>query len=226
MLTNAAHARSRLLWVIVIATLVLGAALWSGHPFVWLGWVAAERPKPTGPARVSVADLMVPLPLPGGTGTAPVPLLFWYPTPTPPNAPFVMYGPAWGGDRSDNVTLAAELASRGFVVAAYDDIARDPPELDASTEDAAVRKSQLEVDTDAGRARTLAVFDRRVALQAAKVVLLLDALERAPSVLPADVTISMQRVGMIGASFGGAAAAEVAQRDPRKRIGAAVNLDG
>ena len=55
---------------------------------------------------------------------------------------------------------------------------------------------------------------------------IIDALERMPTLLPPEAKFSHQRIGIFGASFGGAVAGEVVQRDPLKRFRAAINFDG
>ena len=223
---------SRSPWILgVLAGLVAcGLAIWMARPLVRLGFVAAEFPKPPGPYSVSSADIEVPLPAPGGAGDAKVPVSVWYPVATAVGGaaakplPFLLYAPMWGGSRNDNVALMQTFASHGFVVAAFDDIARDPPALDASPADQAARLMPFDISSEASRLVFLEGASKRAALQAAKASALLTAFAKAPSLLPAGAQLDPNRIGMIGASFGGAAAAETAQRD--KRIRAAVNLDG
>lgn len=213
-------------WPGIVAALVVVAIvlLWV-RPLVVLGWVADEKPVPTGPLPVTSVEVTLPLPVPPSRGgTAPTAVRIWHPAAQPSKFPLVIYGPAWGGTRSDNTVLMQEIASRGYVVLAYDDIVHDPAELAASEAEVAVRKMALQVGSDAERERTLANFDRRLELQASKVVAILDALAQRPNILTSE--FDPTEVALVGASFGGAVAAEVAVRDATKRIRAVVNLDG
>lgn len=211
---------------LALGVLVALAGAWLTKPMARLGLMAVGRPQPSGPLQVTTTDVAVPLRTPGGGEPASVRARIWYPRNTTTAAPLLLYGPGWGGRLDDNVVRLAELASHGYVIVAYDDIAHDPAVLDASPEDADARTTSFDLGTEASRAHLEAVFDRRVRLAAEKVLALLDVLTSTPALLPSEVRFSQQRIGIFGASFGGAVAAEAAQSDPQKRMRAAINFDG
>lgn len=137
----------------------------------------------------------------------------------PARAPLVVYMPGYQSGRLNNVDLLHTLSLRGYLVVAVDDIFHDAP-YDAPDDEAA-RLAVFDYSSDASVQRFIALADRRAMLQAHKIISLLDGLGRDPAL---GSRIDFDKIGMIGGSFGGAAAALVARRDPR--IKAAVNLDG
>jgi predicted dienelactone hydrolase len=126
--------------------------------------------------------------------------------------PLLIYVPGWHGAKMENTTLAQDLASNGFIVAALDDLYPDPP-MDFSSEGrarATIRWANEKVERLTGAAR-----------QAIDAMTLQGATE--PSARFARY-IDTERIGAFGFSFGGAVAAETALRDARVR--AVVDLDG
>ncbi len=211
--------------------LALAVAGWLSRPFVRLGLVASAVPKPLGALTVASRDIALPLLRADGKETFSVPIRLWFPAPeqprhaTGPSGPaLVLYLPVWGGKRDDNTGFTANLASRGFVVAAIDDIHQDSDLGDVTPADAAIRHTLFDFSSDASRARMLDAFDRRLELEAAKVSAVLTALIANPALLPAGAQFDAKRIGIVGASFGGAAAVEAGFRDTRVR--AVINFDG
>ena len=138
--------------------------------------------------------------------------------------PLLVYLPGWGNRRDDNTFVLAELASHGFVVIALDDIAHDPPAEGGSAPEPV---PPFDLGSEASYARSLAVAERRVGRSAARVSQVLDrlaALNASSHGSLLDGHIDLSRIGVIGFSFGGTAAAEALLHDPRLRAGA--NLDG
>jgi dienelactone hydrolase len=126
--------------------------------------------------------------------------------------PVVLYFPAWGDTRGDNTALAQSLASRGFVVVATDDFARERP-LDLSSAEAYRASVQW--------------AERKVRLSAERARLTLAALAGVNATDPQGRFtghLRLDKVGAVGFSFGGAVAAELATLDPS--VAAAVDLDG
>lgn len=126
-------------------------------------------------------------------------------------APVIIYVPGLGGRWFHNTALAQDLASHGYAVVAIDDT-----------------QSSIGFDFSSARGiqRTLIEGDRKVELQARDVKSVLDALAKldaAPSGVLSQ-RLLLERVGVLGFSFGGAVAAEVARTD--RRVAAAVDLDG
>jgi dienelactone hydrolase len=126
--------------------------------------------------------------------------------------PLVIYFDGWPEDKTQNITLIRELASRGFAVAAVTYPGIDRPMVDYSSEAGFEHSVQL----DHARAR----------LHAGDAIAVLDML----STLAGEPgnrfaqRLDTQHAAMLGFSFGGAVAAEASRLDPR--IQAAVNLDG
>lgn len=139
--------------------------------------------------------------------------------------PMVLLSPGFAMPRSTLTTLANDLASRGYVVAAvdhaYESVGTAFPGGRVLTCLACER-----VATDRERARVAVVrahdlsfvIDRLTALRASSGTF------HGHSGSPFASMIDPRRIGVAGHSIGGAAAAAVMQRDPRVRAG--VNLDG
>lgn len=134
--------------------------------------------------------------------------------------PVVLFSPGYGAARAFYAGLAAELASRGYVVLAVD----HPFEV-AVTQLADGRIAapvQVPRRTDADR---MGYMDRQVLVRAADLRFVLDQLAR-PNQLPSVLAgrLDLGRVAAAGHSFGGATAALLASEDPR--IEAAADIDG
>jgi dienelactone hydrolase len=128
-------------------------------------------------------------------------MTLWRPLGTAGRPPVVLYLPGWNGRRADNACLLAELASHGFAVAALDD-----PQPGGA----------MDFRDEAAQAATLRRITARLAASVAAVRRLLDALARDG--------LDVERAGIVGYSFGGAAAAEASVSEPR--LAGVVNLDG
>jgi dienelactone hydrolase len=126
--------------------------------------------------------------------------------------PVVIYFDGWPEDKTQNITLIRELASRGFAVASVTYPGMDRPLADYSSE--------------ADFERSVRLDHARVRLHARDAILLLDTLfelgkdGRSPIAQQLDT----DHASTLGFSFGGAVAAEATRLDPRIR--SAVNLDG
>lgn len=136
------------------------------------------------------------------------------PLPIAKKFPVLLYFPGWPGTRLSNLLLIRDLASHGFVVATliYPTNSQRPMQDYAS---------------DAAMQRTVNANNERATSNAQDGTRLLDLLARLDARDPAGLLtgrLDLDRAGVVGYSFGGAVAAELARRDPR--IGAAVNIDG
>ncbi|BAD59148.1 alpha/beta hydrolase family protein [Nocardia farcinica] len=136
-------------------------------------------------------------------------------TPQPGSFPLVVLSPGFGMPRYTLTSLAEELASRGYVVAAVDHaneaMGVEFPDGRMST----CRACETLEDQGA--------FALLVETRARDVSVLLDRLAAAdaPSVAR---SVDFTRIGMAGHSIGGASAAAAMARDGRVRAG--VNMDG
>jgi pimeloyl-ACP methyl ester carboxylesterase len=130
-------------------------------------------------------------------------------SPVQPTYPVLLFSPAWGGGRTDYTAFYEMLASHGFVVAAMEHMKDlDGPFLGMN----------LEQYREAG------ALVRRRAEDAAYV---LDQLTKRNEGDPDKLLtgrLDLSRVGILGHSFGGAAAAEACWLDPRFKAG--IDVDG
>lgn len=137
--------------------------------------------------------------------------------------PVLLFGPMWGGRRTQDTFLAEELASHGYVVAAI-----DHPGNAARMErrDGTVVRSVMAGALDhlerSSPGAVEAVWNRELAVWVRDEEVVLDALLAGRS-LP-GVRLDGARVGAFGHSFGGAASVALLGRD--RRVKAAANLDG
>jgi len=210
--------------------------------------LVALRPQaPAGPFSPAFADLTLPRDAPDAY-PGPIFARLWYPAAektqgkqhvrscealgrlplardTAP-ARVILYAPHFRGPGYDNSARLSYLASHGYIIVAFNDVWLDPP-VEATPEEEAARLHDWPFATDADYARTLALNDARVRLQAAKALAALDRLGACAKRFPASPwsdSVNFDAVGFLGYSIGGAAAAEAATMD--SRIAAVVNLDG
>ncbi|MFG2540837.1 alpha/beta hydrolase family protein [Streptomyces sp. NPDC048594] len=139
--------------------------------------------------------------------------------------PLVLLSPGFSMPRGTLTTLANDLASRGYVVAAvdhaYESVGTSFPGGRVLTclacERVATDEEKAQVAVD--RARDLSfVIDRLSTLRSSP------GTPHGQQSLPYARMVDMRRIGAAGHSIGGAAAAAVMLRDERVRAG--VNLDG
>jgi dienelactone hydrolase len=116
-----------------------------------------------------------------------------------------------GGSRAQNTSLALDLASQGYLVAAYD----RPDGTDPGV--------AIDLSSDAGRLKTLATGAAGTAAGAADASYVLDALGHLGAPFFAG-RVATDRAVIIGYSFGGSIAAEACRRD--HRFVAVMNMDG
>lgn len=137
-----------------------------------------------------------------------------------PAWPVILFSPGYGASRAFYSGLAADLASRGYVVLAVD----HPYEV-AVTQLADGRVVGPAHDAGRTGAERVADMERQVVVRADDLRFVLDQIAR-PSQLPTVLAgrLDASRVAATGHSFGGATAALLASQDPR--IGAAADIDG
>lgn len=128
--------------------------------------------------------------------------------------PVLLFLPGWAGRRADNTALVQELASHGFVVVAigYQD-ATCPPQMDLTTPTAfaaTCRRAQQRLTA--------------VASGCVSVIDALSVLNQADPVGRFTDRLNLTRLGVIGHSFGGTIAVQLAAIDPR--VTAVVDIDG
>jgi dienelactone hydrolase len=219
------------------ATLLIGGAL---AAVVWAGVVGRKPETASGPHTVSFTVTSVTLKLGNRDAVLPsdrapeartlvVRVGVWQPLtdPTLPNRrnlPLLIYAPGWGDAYDDNTVLMRTLASHGYGVVAIDDIARDPRAEWSTADDEAARLATFDVGTPDRQIQFMHDADRRVELAARKMRAVLEAIANTQASEPSFSRFDLDRVGAVGASFGGATAAEAALDGGNIR--AAVNLDG
>jgi dienelactone hydrolase len=142
--------------------------------------------------------------------------------------PVILFSPSWPGRRAQNTVLAEELASRGFLVVAIDHpfgsaaVAFPDGRVIHTTLGEFLGGSTVEA-VEASYQQALDELERRTA----DARFVLDEIGRLDADDPEGLLtgrVGLNRVGMMGYSFGGAVAAETAFRDDR--IQAVLNLDG
>jgi dienelactone hydrolase len=127
----------------------------------------------------------------------------------------------------DNAARLTYLASYGYVVVAFNDIAQDNAVPAGAPEDQGGSLFTWRMTTQADYDHFLSLTDARVKRQAEKALSGLDRLAACANenvASPWSATIDYAHVGFLGYSFGGATAAEAAAMDPR--IVAVASLDG
>jgi dienelactone hydrolase len=208
---------------------------------------AAWRPEPTGPRSVGFTTLTLDVGGSDGRITADL----WYPAePAAPGrtgrldraeaaiarptlarawrdarpltgegrTPLILFQPSWFSQRRESSYMLANLASHGFIAVAADDFVHYPG---ARGPEAALRAVGLDYASDAAFRASVDAAAERSQAAARFASSILDA-------VGADATwgarVEPSRIGILGFSFGGAVAAEMARGDAR--VAAAVNLDG
>ena len=208
----------------------------------------ARAPMDTsGPFPVATADIALPT---AAAGDPTILVQIWYPTAGSPSAAskppestvpplcskvldqsrlagaeqkfsLLLYAPGSGGEKDDNASTAAELASNGYIIMAIEDIDRDPgPPV---TAEEMPRPLTFDFSSAGAFITTLRTGDRKVRRQAERA---LAALDRLTACANADwrARVHFDRVGFFGFSLGGSTAAEAGTFDPR--VVAVANLDG
>jgi dienelactone hydrolase len=134
--------------------------------------------------------------------------------------PVLLFSPGYGAPRAAYTGLAAELASRGFVV-----LALDHPYEAAVTQLADGRIATPADNFPADEARQGAWMSDQQDLRAADMSFVLDQITRADALGPRlSGRLDLARIAAAGHSFGGATAALALSRD--QRLKAAINIDG
>ena len=192
---------------------MVGAAIASA--FCFSGCQANGGPAPSGPHEIRTEEIA----LDTARGTYPVEI--YGPDDVDRPAPLILYAPGWGNDAGDSRSLLRELASHGYVVAAYDDLSFDDGIAGETEQNKSDRHAGFAYDTPAAYRASKQLAARRMELALAKSGAVLDAVLAEPDLAK---RIDANRIGFVGFSFGGATAAAMAARDPR--ISVAVNLDG
>ncbi|MEV6298965.1 hydrolase [Actinoplanes sp. NPDC051861] len=135
--------------------------------------------------------------------------------PAPGRHPVILYSPGFGIERTSGTVLAEDLASHGYVVVTVDHTHDanfvEFPDGRIATAAIPPPASPEEEERLLGKVLDVRVRDTRFVL---------DQLRR----MPLSRVMDLSRIGMFGASMGGATAAETMRRDGRVRAG--LNLDG
>ncbi|MDE1917947.1 MAG: hypothetical protein KGJ57_18885 [Sphingomonadales bacterium] len=197
------------------AAVVLGAVILMGCTAAAYATIRRERAAQTGPWHVDVSRRTLRTP------DGPVSVLVWQPREAPGARPLILFASGWGERVDPGSRQLADLASHGYVVVGFDDVAFDPARPHESAQDIDARHAPYAYDTPAAYAATFKPAGRKVAMAARKGKAVLDAALVAPDLA---ARIDAARIGFLGFSFGGATGVEQSLSDARIR--AVVNLDG
>ena len=170
---------------------------------------------PTGPYEVTTGNISL------NTRRGTFPIRLWSPIASATPSPLIIYAPGWGNKADDSASLMRELASHGYVIAAYDDLIHDDGIGTESRQSFEDRHGKVGFDDPAAYDASAKLAGRRVANAADKGEAILDALLADPEL---SASIDADRIASVGYSFGGATGVEQALSD--RRIRAVVNLDG
>jgi predicted dienelactone hydrolase len=144
----------------------------------------------------------------------------------PPTSPYpiLLYTPSWSGYRTDNTFQTQELASHGFVVIGLEHPCSVPMAVYPSGR---VIHSNLSADytsSDAALATLLRVGAEQLILRTQDIQFVLDRLPQINQHELFDGAFDLDKIGIFGHSFGGAAAAQACAID--RRLKAGMNMDG
>ncbi len=144
----------------------------------------------------------------------------------PPTSPYpiLLYTPSWSGYRTDNTFQTQELASHGFVVIGLEHPCSVPMAVYPSGR---VIHSNLSADytsSDAALATLLRVGAEQLILRTQDIQFVLDRLPQLNQHELFDGAFDLDKIGIFGHSFGGAAAAQACAID--RRLKAGMNMDG
>ncbi|TDD60314.1 alpha/beta hydrolase [Kribbella antibiotica] len=128
------------------------------------------------------------------------------------NHPVILYSPGFGTSRTFGTHQIEDLASRGYIVVAIDHTGEAPVEFPGGRIERATIPPSDET----------AVYRQAIQTRVADLRFVLDELARSRSGLAK--TMDLSRVGVLGFSAGGFAAAEAMLLD--RRIDVGINLDG
>ncbi|MFC8077434.1 alpha/beta hydrolase family protein [Streptomyces sp. NPDC057307] len=185
-----------------------------GHPRAdWVSPGVAARINPPGSGFV--------LPVTHGHTGAPAAL---------GRRPVVMYSPGFGGERTGSTALVEDLASHGFVVVTIDHTHDaqfvEFPDGRIATHSIPPPAGPDDEESSLGKVLDVRVADTRFVLDKLTAISRGHNPDASGQALPRGLAkaLDLSRVGMFGASLGGAASAETMLVDRRVRAG--LNLDG
>jgi predicted dienelactone hydrolase len=150
------------------------------------------------------------------------------PAPSVPTFPVLLYMPSWDGIRTESTYLVEDLASHGYVV-----VGIDHPYSSAITvfPDGRIARRKFSGSEDYSSQSAFETFvrvaDEQVEIRARDATFVLNELEKLNEESSAEILagrLDLTRVGLLGTSFGGTAAAETCRRDRRCKAG--VDLGG
>ncbi len=138
--------------------------------------------------------------------------------------PILLYTPSWSGYRTDNTFQAEELASHGFVVIGLEHPCSVPLAVYPSGRIIHSNLSSDYTSSDAALATLLRVGEEQLILRTQDIQFVLDRLPQINQHHLFDGAFDLNRIGIFGHSFGGAAAAQACAID--RRLKAGMNMDG
>jgi dienelactone hydrolase len=138
--------------------------------------------------------------------------------------PVILYTPSWSGYRTDNTFQTEELASHGFVVIGLEHPCSVPMAIYPNGRTIYSNLSADYTSSDAALAKLLRVGEQQLALRTQDIRFVLDRLPQIAHHKLFNDTFNLNKIGIFGHSFGGAAAAQACALDPRLKAG--MNMDG
>jgi predicted dienelactone hydrolase len=144
----------------------------------------------------------------------------------PPTSPYpvILYTPSWSGYRTDNTFQTQELASHGFVVIGLEHPCSVPMAVYPSGRVIYSNLSSDYASSDAALATLLRVGEEQLILRTQDIQFVLDRLQQLNQHELFDGAFDLNKIGIFGHSFGGAAAAQACEID--RRLKAGINMDG
>jgi Platelet-activating factor acetylhydrolase, isoform II len=138
--------------------------------------------------------------------------------------PVLLYTPSWSGYKTDNTFQTQDLASHGFVVIGLEHPCSVPIAIYPNGRKIYSNLSADYTSSDAALAKWLRVGAEQLALRTQDIAFVLDRLPQIASNKLFNHTLNLNKIGIFGHSFGGAAAAQACALDSRLKAG--MNMDG
>lgn len=138
--------------------------------------------------------------------------------------PAILYSPSWSGNNTDNTFQTEELASHGYVVFGIEHPCAAAKSVYPDGRVIYGKWSADYTSSDAALAQLLKSGTEQLELRTQDIHFVLDRLPELNRSGKFQGAIDLDRIGIFGHSFGGAAAAQACAQEPRLKAG--MNMDG